>query len=172
MRKGFRYKPKGFYDVAEVLKDDKNYKAEDRYRTAIGRYYYFIFLTVRDLILKVDGRPLIQSLLNSPKSHTYVRRYLEELSEITRNIEFMDISKKIKRLHYLRKLADYRTDIKITYHHAEDAKKLADEIIDNVDSITYSNKKGLKDIIEYLTIKEMNKKVSRKDNKKYLPTLI
>jgi len=82
MRRRFYYHPKGFYDVAEVLKDDKNYKAEDRYRTAIRRYYYFIFLTVRDLILKADRRPLIQSLLNSSRSHTYLRIYLEELAEI------------------------------------------------------------------------------------------
>jgi hypothetical protein len=54
MRKSY-YNPKGFYDVAEKIKDDKNYKAESRYRTAIGRYYYFIFLKIRDLILKVDN---------------------------------------------------------------------------------------------------------------------
>ena len=68
MKKRFYYNPKGFYNVAEMIKEDKSYKAEDRYRTAIGRYYYFIFLTIRDLILEVDKRPLIQDLLNSPKS--------------------------------------------------------------------------------------------------------
>ena len=169
MSRRFYYNPKGFYDVAETIRDDKSYKAEDRYRTAIGRYYYFVFLTIRDLILNVDKRPLIQDLLNSPKSHTYLRLYLKELSEITENHEFEILSHKIKKLHELRKLADYNTKLKITYGYVKDAKKLADEIIDELNSITYDNKKGLKDILEYLAIKEMDRKVSKKEDKKYLP---
>ena len=113
MRKSY-YNPKGFYDVAEKIKDDKNYKAESRYRTAIGRYYYFIFLKIRDLILKIDKRPEIQWALNSPRSHAYVRLYLDELAEITNNEDFERISENVGRLHNLRKLADYRTYKKLT----------------------------------------------------------
>jgi len=76
---------------------------------------------------------------------------------------------KLKKLHELRKLADYNTQLKITYGYVKDAKKLADEIIDKTNSITYDNKKGLKEIIEYLVIKEMDRKVSKKEDKKYLP---
>ena len=169
MKKKFYYNPGGFYDVVEKIKDDKSYKAEDRCRTAIGRYYYFIFLTIRDLILKVDKRPEIQSLLSSPRSHSYLRTYLEELSDITGNLDFDKLSKKIKKLHYLRKLADYNTEMRITYQNADKAKKLADEIIGELNSITYDNKKGLKDILEYLAIKDMDRKVSKKEDKKYLP---
>ena len=169
MKKKFYYNPGGFYDVAEKIKDDKSYKSEDRCRTAIGRYYYFIFLTIRDLILNVDKRPLIHDLLNSPRSHSYLRTYLEELSDITGNLDFDKLSKKIKKLHYLRKLADYNTEMRITYQNADKAKKLADEIIGELNSITYDNKKGLKDILEYLAIKEMDRKVSKKEDKKYLP---
>ena len=169
MKKKFYYNPGGFYDVAEKIKDDKSYKSEDRCRTAIGRYYYFIFLTIRDLILNVDKRPLIQDLLSSPRSHSYLRTYLEELSDITGNLDFDKLSKKIKKLHYLRKLADYNTEMRITYQNADKAKKLADEIIGELNSITYDNKKGLKDILEYLAIKDMDRKVSKKEDKKYLP---
>jgi len=35
MDRRFYYSPKGFYDVAEMIKDDKSYRAEDRCRTAI-----------------------------------------------------------------------------------------------------------------------------------------
>lgn len=172
MSRGYTYNPKGFHEIAETIKDDENYKSESRYRTSIGRYYYYIYLTVRDLILKSDKRPNILWALSSSKSHANIRLYIKELAEITNNDDFEKLAEKIKSLHELRKKADYITHIRITSNNIEKAEELTNEIIQLLENIKYSNKKGLKNILDHLVIKEMNKKVSNENNdKKYLPNL-
>lgn len=62
--------------------------------------------------------------------------------------------------------------MRIKSQNVEEAEKIVNEIIDKLDKIEYSNKKGLKNIIDHLTMKEMGKKINnKKDDKKYLPTL-
>lgn len=172
MKRRLYYNPKGFYNLANQLFNDTNYKSEDRYRTTIGRYYYYIYLKIRDLILKSDKRPNIRWALSSSKGHGNLRTYLEELSEITNNNDFESIAEQIAHLHALRKKADYDTKMRIKSQYVEEAEKIVDEINNKLDRIEFSNKKGLKNIIDHLTMKEMSKKINnKKDDKKYLPTL-
>ena len=116
-------------------------------RTIINRYYYYIFLHIRDWIIKLDGREEVREILiptddvdrkYSIGAHTFLLKYLKEVAIKSKNLRPYDntldeITLFLGNLFDNRKKADYKLDVVITNVDLEDAKELVNEIEENLE---------------------------------------
>ena len=159
------FKCEEFKAIADNLPNFKSLPNEGRYRTAIGRYYYYTFLTVRDMIYRVDKREDIEKYYSSGLIHSFIRIYLNKFSKNTDNDELNIASMLLSKLHFLRKLADYNTNEKITYNHVLRAKRYSQSIIETLNTLEYNGVIGFENILKHL--KELGKEEG--DEYKYFP---
>ena len=101
-----------FKEVAEKLSNFKSLPDGGKYRTAIGRYYYYIFLKIREIIKEVekDREDGIYELLNTGKAHRVLPAYFKvlskkiELNELKES--FIKLAKTLEDLRKLRNKCD------------------------------------------------------------------
>ena len=91
------FKCKEFKEIADNLPNFKSLPNEGRYRTAVGRYYYYTFLTVRDVIYEVDKREDVEKYYSSGLIHSFIRIYLYKLSEYFSNISQKELITSIEK---------------------------------------------------------------------------
>jgi len=154
-----------FKEVADKIQNFNSLPSEGKYRTAIGRYYYFIFLKIRDIIYNIDEREKIRKYYFSGLIHKFIRLYLFNLSKITNDRKLIRVANKLKKLHDLRKKSDYNVDAKISINDVEDAEKYVDDILYLLNSVEFQNVKGIENILKHL--KEFGKEEG--DEYKYFP---
>ncbi len=144
-----------FYTLAEFLRQNPPKNAvEGAYRSAISRYYYFVFLKLRDNIVKEDGREEIEELLASPQAyfgHIALRIYISEVgrrsikdADLKSSIGLEDLRKatfeianQLHTLHKHRKFADYTTDKEETIKYLTSQSELTKRDISNETLIRY-----------------------------------
>ncbi|GEM_PF-1776109 len=159
------FKCEEFKEIADNLPNFKSLPNEGKYRTAIGRYYYYTFLTIRDMIYRVDERDEIEKYYSSGLIHSFIRIYLNKFSKNIGSDELNIASILLSKLHFLRKLADYNTNEKITYKHVLRAKRYSQSIIEILNNLEYNGIKGFENILRHL--KERGKEEG--DEYKYFP---
>ncbi|MBA2852665.1 hypothetical protein HNP89_000602 [Methanococcus maripaludis] len=157
---------KEYYDVAEFLEDSLMYQdssdiKECILRTAINRHYYYIFLKLREEIKFADSSEfVIRSMEKGP--HTNVRAYVKELLKY---IGWTDIKTNQFVNQKMFKLFNYRTysDYELIKDEKEDiatklktSRILSNMILGVLQDIRYKQKKGLRDILEYIINEEKN----------------
>ncbi len=150
-----------FKEIANNLPNFKSLPNEGKYRTAIGRYYYYTFLMVRDMIYKVDKREDVEKYYSSGLIHSFIRVYLNKFSKNIDSDELNIASMLLSKLHFLRKLADYNTDEKITYKHVLRSKRYSQSIIEILNNLEYDRVVGFENILKHL------KKIGEKEGNKY-----
>ncbi|WP_175059471.1 hypothetical protein [Thermococcus sp. 2319x1] len=132
-------KAQEFKDVANYLRSLNNVEfQEGKERTAISRFYYYIFLRLRnEIIFNLDTRDVIKKLLSSSKAHSLVRRYIKEVARASRSLvgmyyshirDISDIEGFLYQLHDKRKIADYDIDYAISSEELETVIQLVQEI--------------------------------------------
>ena len=110
------YDPRGLYRLAEEIKDDERYEKESRYRTAINRLYYSLFLMVLQMYLN-EGN----SVKDPNRIHKEVREWFQG--------EYSRAGNKLEMLHKeFRVLADYYLDERVDEKMTNDAFRLAEYI--------------------------------------------
>ncbi|XRO77333.1 hypothetical protein ACO3VM_02050 [Methanocaldococcus sp. 10A] len=119
-------KAKSFKNMAlYVLNEENNVDDEILLRTAINRYYYYVFLYLRERIVKIDNREELKKILypddnndnkdeNKPKigPHTFLIIYLKHVINMSKRLSLgshkMYLANIIlSDLFNKRKLADY-----------------------------------------------------------------
>ena len=63
-----------FKEIADKIQNFKSLPNEGRYSTAIGRYYYFIFLKIRDTIYGIDEREEIKKYFKNSVTVKLIRK--------------------------------------------------------------------------------------------------
>jgi len=154
-----------FKEIADKILNLETLSEEGKYRTAIGRYYYYTFLKIRDIILKIDKREGIHDYFKTGKAHLLVRVYLSKLGDVLNLDILKDVSFDLYNLHKLRKLADYNTDRTVKYAKVRITRKLSHDIIKSLDTLEYNGVVGFENILKYL------KKIGKEegDEYKYFP---
>jgi len=134
-----------FKDVANYLKDLNNVGfQEGKERTAISRFYYYIFLRIRnEIIFKIDTRDDVKDLLSSPQAHGLVRKYLKEVAKTSKSLigmyrshikDIFDIEGFLFQMHDKRKNADYEIDEIMPPEEIETVVQLVQEIEQRLDT--------------------------------------
>ena len=144
-----------FYQLAEYLHETPpEQMKEGAYRSAISRYYYYIFLKLRDEIIQKDERIEIKELLASPQAyfaHVALRVYIFALGKkaqkdrsLLSQVGFDAIeevtfktAQKLRVLHKKRKFADYTTNRKETIEYLTSESELTKGDITNEMLIRY-----------------------------------
>ena len=138
--------PGEFYEIAEeLLKNINKFQREEGIaRTIIGRYYYYLYLEIRETIVSVDEN--MKSELKGEKVtdvHKKVRNYLGRIYYQAKKdssvygfrydeIESIRILKNsLSILLKMRKDSDYKLNLIITQKDAEKAKAEADQVREN-----------------------------------------
>ena len=114
------FNPDEFHKLSETLCEDKNYNEEARYRTAISRIYYSVFLNSYLMLInrgirfeKIDG------------FHKQVQSKLKNLDP--------KIGSKLEKLHYdFRVIADYNIDEKVDFHMVRETFRFAKVITEMI----------------------------------------
>ncbi|WP_456374767.1 hypothetical protein [Methanocaldococcus sp.] len=150
-----------FKEIADKLPNFETLPYEGRYRTTIGRYYYYTFLKIRDIILKIDEREEIHDYFKTGKAHLLVRVYLSKLGNILNSNTLKNISWDLYNLHNIRKLADYNTDMSVKYNKVRIAKRLSYKIFEALNNLEYDKIVGFENILKHL------KKIGEKEGNKY-----
>lgn len=131
-------KPSDFYYVAEdLLENSRKFKSrEGLFRTAISRYYYYLYLEVREIITAMDKS--MESQLkgqNVVDAHKKIKDYIWNVySMATRNsrkyyieqykIQSIKLLKNtLSNLLKMRKKSDYELESTISAKEANDAKE-------------------------------------------------
>ena len=138
--------PLDFYYVAEdLLENNGKFKSkEGLFRTAISRYYYYLYLEVREIITSLDKKmePQLKGQ-NVVDAHKKVRDYLKRVYYIgkrkaqTYQIEqykldsLYSLKNALSNLLKMRKDADYELEINISEKEVNDAKERINEIREN-----------------------------------------
>ena len=150
-----------FKEVAEKLSNFKSLPDGGKYRTAIGRYYYYIFLKIREIIKEVekDREDGIYELLNTGKAHRVLPAYFKvlskkiELNELKES--FIKLAKTLEDLRKLRNKCDYEVDVSISFTKVIEAEVDIEIIEQIINNISYQEPKnnteivGLKNILIY-----------------------
>ena len=111
-----------FKEIAEKLPTFKSLPNEGKYRTAIGRYYYYIFLKLREVVKEIeqDREDGIYGLLNSGKAHKALPAYFRALSDKIRvnNLknDLITLAEALEDLRKLRNMCDYDVDVSISLY--------------------------------------------------------
>jgi hypothetical protein len=150
-----------FKEVANKVPNYKSLPDEGKYRTAIGRYYYFIFLKLREIVKDVekDRENGIISYLDRGMAHAVLPIYFELFSNNIRSRKLKEdlnnISDSLRALRKLRNKCDYNIYSTITPYKVREAEDELNTIEDIISNITYKNQKndieiiGLKDILNH-----------------------
>ena len=150
-----------FKEVANKVPNYKSLPDEGKYRTAIGRDYYFIFLKLREIVKDVenDRENGIILYLNRGMAHTVLPIYFELLSNSIRSRKLKEdlnnISDSLRALRKLRNKCDYNLYSTITSYEVREAEDELNTIEDIISNITYKNQRdkieiiGLKDILNH-----------------------
>lgn len=150
-----------FKEVASKVPNYRSLPDEGKYRTAIGRYYYYIFLKLREIVKDVekDRENDIISYLNRGMAHTVLPVYFELLSNniTSRKLknDLKEMSKSLIKLRKLRNTCDYNVYPTITAYNVEIAEDELNTIENIISNITYKNQRdeieitGLKDILNH-----------------------
>ncbi|MBB6067883.1 hypothetical protein [Methanococcus maripaludis] len=127
--------PKHFKNVANYLEGLTTIKCneESLLRTSISRYYYYIYLKIRKLVLSIDTRDGLEDKLSEGGAHTILRKYIKKAMD---TIEARGFTLRkahrtpsfLENAHTERKRADYRLKEKITIKHVEKIKGFVDEL--------------------------------------------
>ena len=162
---GMVFNVEEFKEIADKISNLKSLPNEGKYRTAIGRYYYYTFLKIRDMILEIDEREEIRDYFKTGKAHILVRVYLSKLGCIMNLDILKDVSLDLYNLHKIRKLADYDTDRTVKYIKVKIAKRLSYDIIKTLNTLEYNGVIGFENILKHL------KKIGKEegDEYKYFP---
>jgi len=133
-----------FKELANVLTHKHFQKCEEgKNRTIISRYYYYIFLKIRDeIILNYDMNPETKDFLTSPKAHGLLRKYIREVSKkslklygtpIYQKEQLHEIAIFLGQLHKQRKDADYEVRKTIDANDVNSALEKVQEIEQRLD---------------------------------------
>ena len=160
-----------FKEIADKIQNFKSLPNEGRYRTAIGRYYYFIFLKIRDTIYGIDEREEIKKYYFSGLIHKFIRLYLFELSKIIGNRKLIRVANKLKKLHNLRKKSDYNIGDKINTMDVKDAKKYVDDILYLLNTVEFQGVVGFENILKHLKKIGEEEREEEGDEYKYFPRI-
>jgi hypothetical protein len=101
---------------------------EGKFRTAIGRYYYYIFLKIREIVREVekDREDGIYGLLNRGTAHRVLPLYFKILAFRINNgnlrMKFIKLSDELNELRDKRNEADYQLDSMVDSLIANDVK--------------------------------------------------
>lgn len=154
-----------FKEVADALYKSCNSEfREGICRTAIGRYYYYTFLNIRELIKSEDS--LNASGLKGSYAHSNVKTYLKSFSEEIGNKKFGKVVNYMIDLHDLRKEADYELKT-VPIDSLIEAKKLTENIQYELNTLKYCNNSGFKDILNYLKAQDKLNDIKLKENVRY-----
>jgi uncharacterized protein (UPF0332 family) len=146
-----------FYKLGEWLStqnpnvDGCSNMQEGIYRAVIGRYYYYTFLKIRNIILFYDENN--STSLNGMGAHGLILSYLNALDDILGlDGELQDIAKGLGELRNLRNDADYKTNKEITIDDVNRAKGWVEYIETSLKSIEFEGKVGFEDILDYIKL--------------------
>ncbi|ACX72881.1 conserved hypothetical protein [Methanocaldococcus vulcanius M7] len=156
-----------FKEIAEKLPTFKSLPDEGKYRTAIGRYYYYIFLKLREIAKEIeeDREDGIYGLLNSGKAHGALPAYFTAFADNLRfdnnlRAELIKLADNLSRLRGKRNKCDYSIHENITFFDVIGAKKRVDTIEQIITNISYQKPKsktkivGLKNVLKYFKDKD------------------
>jgi len=132
-------KAKEFKDLADTLETLKLKNCDEgRNRTRISRYYYYIFLRLRnEIIFTYEPDQKTNEDWKSGKAHALLRKHIRQIAKEARKLRWIpwddrekvaEIAGLLDQLHQQRKDADYELDIEITADDAEKAKLKVKEI--------------------------------------------
>ena len=139
-----------FKEVAEKLSNFKSLPDGGKYRTAIGRYYYYIFLKIREIIKEVekDREDGIYGLLNTGKAHRALPAYFRALSKKVRvnklRNSFIELAEALEDLRELRN--------SLSHEYPDDLPEIVDTINEVFEKLEFLE--GI-----YLDIKKVYKKI-------------
>lgn len=117
-----RFSPIDFFILAQKLIENPDYieREECCFRTSIGRSYYSVYLLVRELVSdKIGGLPP-----DYGKQKQYVEKKIKIMNP--------GVGDELKDLKRRRAKADYNIILKIGKKDAEEAKMIAEEIIQDL----------------------------------------
>ena len=160
-----------FKEIADKISNFESLPNEGKYRTAMGRYYYYTFLKIRDMILEIDEREEIRDYFKTGKAHLLVRVYLSKLSDIIDLDILKHVSLDLYNLHKIRKLADYDTDRTVKYVKVKIVRRLSHDIIKTLNTLEYNGVIGFENILKHL--KKIGEEGGEKegDEYKYFPRI-
>lgn len=135
------------------------------YRTAIGRYYYYTYLKIRDIILQCDTRQRVEQVLKSSSSHHLVREYMYSVGECIDNNDIIDMANSLEELHELRKKSDYKTFEPVILNDVILASMLSDDINNTIDNVKYGSYIGIEQILQDLRSSDKLPRLNRNGKK-------
>ncbi|ACV24971.1 hypothetical protein [Methanocaldococcus fervens] len=143
---------KEFYGIANFLHNNfsSNELINGAYRTAIGRYYYYAYLTLRGIILDNDNRDNVINALKSASSHYLVRDYIFCVGEYLNNKDIKHLAKTLETLHNLRKKADYKPHENVELQDVNRSKYLVNFIDHLIKEVSWGDRRGLSNILNKL----------------------
>jgi hypothetical protein len=139
-------KSEKFKEIARyLLNESHNVDNEIILRTVINRYYYYVFLYLREHIAKIDGREEVKIILypsdednpegKKPKigAHTFLLKYIKHVANNSKICGFGDntlayIVDAFSELLTYRKLADYNLKEDLNEEMLEDVKGYVEDI--------------------------------------------
>jgi hypothetical protein len=155
------FNPNEFKEVADNVLNFESLPDEGKCRTAIGRYYYYIFLKIREIVKEVerDREDGIYGLLNRGAAHRVLPIYFKilacRINHRNLRMKLIKLSDELNELRDRRNEADYQLDSMIDSLMANDVKSRVEELEQIVDTISYEepenkiNIVGLKNILVY-----------------------
>jgi len=155
-----------FKEIAEKLPTFKSLPNEGKYRTAIGRYYYYIFLKLREVVKEIeqDREDGIYGLLNSGKAHKALPVYFRALSDKIRvnNLknDLITLAEALEDLRKLRNMCDYDVEVSISFTKVIEAEIDIEIIEQTITNLSYQKPKsktkivGLKNVLKYFKDKD------------------
>lgn len=131
-----------FLNFASSLKNQTDL-SEARYRTVVGRYYYYAFHEVVSW-LKEDFSEEYSSSTGS--THIRLTNCCNELQRKEKDLNFSKLGRLIKEFHDRRVIADYKLGITVIASDMEEAQLNYESVVDvlNILKSKYSIRIGLK----------------------------
>jgi len=146
------FKPEDFKDLAVELKEKKNiFESNEKAlsRTSISRFYYFLFLECREIIidkLSFENKKIFISEKCKSKHHYIVQKILYKLAKFVRNKNINILANLLNDFRVKRNEADYNLELDITFEdfdhiaeyekyielYIEELKKIPKEKFDKV----------------------------------------
>jgi len=128
LRYRINFSPDSFKELAKQLMQDPDYRVVDeaRYRTVVSRFYYAVFLEIRERIrqflqtLDAETFRLFMYFFKTGEIHAIIREILHLLDPFVGNI--------FSKLHLERRKADYELDEYVGFPNAYKASKLVQKL--------------------------------------------
>lgn len=141
--------PREFYNTAEELLKSFNRfsNKEGISRTIVSRYYYYLYLEIREIIVSID-KTMEKELKGESviDAHKKVRNYLRDIYYTAKRelskYEFQQyevesirtLKNALSNLFKMRKEADYELDLQINREKAKEAKTRVDSVSDAIEN--------------------------------------